>query len=217
MITRATHPIAYVSTIDVTQWQFPKISFPNFLAFFCHRCHCYQIQNQGEGLANHNPWVSRPALKYHTESRNNYIRLRLIFFFSQTNEIPAIVIEINHFTALSSHWSFTWCRHQMETFSALLALCDGNTPFTGVFPWQRPVTQGIDVFFDLRLNKRLSEHSIRRWLRRHRAHYDITAMKPRALISWQQPGVYWCKLKLNTVCYMIPQARSSVCGMKIIL
>ena len=28
----------------------------------------------------------------------------------------------------------TWWRHQMETFSALLAICTGNSPVTGEFP-----------------------------------------------------------------------------------
>ena len=41
----------------------------------------------------------------------------------------------------------------METFSALLAICTGNSPVTGEFPTQMPVTQSFDVFFDLRLNK----------------------------------------------------------------
>ena len=41
----------------------------------------------------------------------------------------------------------------METFSVLLAICAGNSPVTGEFPAQRPVTQSFDVFFDLRLNK----------------------------------------------------------------
>ena len=50
-----------------------------------------------------------------------------------------------------------WWRHQMESFSALLVLCAGNSPVTGEFPSQRPVTQSFDVFFDLRLNKRLSK------------------------------------------------------------
>ena len=45
----------------------------------------------------------------------------------------------------------------METFYALLAIWAGNSPVTGEFPTQRPVTQGFDVFFDLRLNKRLSK------------------------------------------------------------
>ena len=45
----------------------------------------------------------------------------------------------------------TWWRHQMETFSAFLALCAGNSPVIGEFPSQRPVTRNSDVFFDLRL------------------------------------------------------------------
>ena len=52
-----------------------------------------------------------------------------------------------------------WWRHQMETFSALLALCAGNSPVPGEFPSQRPVTRSFDVFFDLRLNKHLSKQS----------------------------------------------------------
>ena len=45
----------------------------------------------------------------------------------------------------------------METFYALLAICVGNSPILGEFPTQRPVTRSFDVFFDLRLNKRLSK------------------------------------------------------------
>ena len=56
-----------------------------------------------------------------------------------------------------------WWRHQMETFSALLALCAGNSPVTGKFPSQRPVTWSFDVFFDLGLNKRLSKQSWGWW------------------------------------------------------
>ena len=39
----------------------------------------------------------------------------------------------------------------METFSVLLALCVGNSPVSGEFLAQRPVTQSFDVFFDLYL------------------------------------------------------------------
>ena len=56
-----------------------------------------------------------------------------------------------------------WRRHQMETFSALLAICAGNSPVTDEFPAQRPVTRSFDVFFDLRLNNRLSKHSWGWW------------------------------------------------------
>ena len=50
-----------------------------------------------------------------------------------------------------------WWRHQMKTFSAFLVICAGNSPVPGEFPTQRPVTRSFDVFFDLRLNKRLSK------------------------------------------------------------
>ena len=52
----------------------------------------------------------------------------------------------------------------METFSALLAICAGNSPVTGEFPTQRPVTRSRDVFFDLCLNKRLSKQLRGWWL-----------------------------------------------------
>ena len=63
----------------------------------------------------------------------------------------------------------------METFSALPAICTGNSPVPGEFPPQRPVTRNFDVFVDLRPNKLLSKQS---WgkagdLRRHRAHYEV--------------------------------------------
>ena len=44
----------------------------------------------------------------------------------------------------------------MKTFSVLLALCAGNSPVPGEFPAQRPVTRSFDVFFDLRLDKRVN-------------------------------------------------------------
>ena len=56
-----------------------------------------------------------------------------------------------------------WWRHQMETFSASLALCAGYTLVTGEFPSQRPVTGSFDIFFDLRLNKQLSKQSWGWW------------------------------------------------------
>ena len=51
----------------------------------------------------------------------------------------------------------------METFFALLALWAGNSPVTGEYPSQRPVTQSFDVSFDLRLNQRLSKQSWGWW------------------------------------------------------
>ena len=61
------------------------------------------------------------------------------------------------FTRTKPSYCFTWWRHQMETLSASLALCARNSPVTGEFPSQKPVTRSFDAFFDLRLDKRLGE------------------------------------------------------------
>ena len=69
------------------------------------------------------------------------------------------LMSVSHISNLVS----TWWRHQMEIFSALLAISAGNSPVTGEFPTQRPVTRSFDVFFHLRLNKRLSKQSWGWW------------------------------------------------------
>ena len=69
-----------------------------------------------------------------------------------------------------SSW-FSWWRHQMETFSALLAICAGNSPVSGEFPAQRPATRSFDVFFDLRLINGWVNNREAGDLRQHRAHY----------------------------------------------
>ena len=82
--------------------------------------------------------------------------------------------QLSNYTQLSGD---AWWRHQMETFSALLALCAGNSPVTGEFPSQRSVTRSFDAFFDLRLYKRLRKIREAGDLRLHRAHYDFTVME----------------------------------------
>ena len=70
----------------------------------------------------------------------------------------------------------------METFSALLALCVGNSPVPCEFPAQRPVTRSFDVFFGLRPAKRLSKQSAvkvntlslkQKWPPFHRRYFQV--------------------------------------------
>ena len=65
----------------------------------------------------------------------------------------------------------------METFSALLALCEGNSP----------VTRSFDVFFDLHLNKRLSKQSWGWWFETHSRslwrHCNESILRP--TIQWR--------------------------------
>ena len=83
----------------------------------------------------------------------------------------------------------------MEIFSALMALCSGNSPVTGEFPSQRIVTRSFDVFFHLCLNKRLSKQS-RGWLfetpSRSLWHHCYVACRPRQCIRVDIPS--WCDL-----------------------
>ena len=79
----------------------------------------------------------------------------------------------------------TLWRHQMETFSALLAICAGNSLVPGEFHAQRPVTRSFGVFFDLHPNKLLSKHSCGCWFDmlprpswRHRSELTVILRSP---------------------------------------
>ena len=65
---------------------------------------------------------------------------------------------------LLSHYLSTYMMTSSNgnIFRVIGHLC-GNSLVTGEFPAQRPVTRSFDVFFDLRLNKRLSKQSRGWW------------------------------------------------------
>ena len=44
-----------------------------------------------------------------------------------------------------------WWRHQIDTFSTLLALCAGDSPFYPQNPSKRPMARSLDVSFDMKL------------------------------------------------------------------
>ena len=67
-----------------------------------------------------------------------------------------------------------WWRHQMETFSALLALCAGNSPVNSPHKGQWRGALMFSLIFVWRngwVNNREAGD-----LRRHRAHYGVTVM-----------------------------------------
>ena len=85
----------------------------------------------------------------------------------------------------------SWWRHKMETFSAWLAICTGNSPVPREFPAQRPVTRSFDFFslICVWMNDREDGD-----LRRYRAHYDIIVMLQVAAINTSlhiQDAIYW--------------------------
>ena len=71
---------------------------------------------------------------------------------------------------------YSWWRHQMETVSALLALCAGNSPVPVNSPhkgqWRRALIFSlICVWINGWVNNREAGD-----LRRHRGHYDVNGM-----------------------------------------
>ena len=100
----------------------------------------------------------------------------------------------------------------METFSALLALCAGNSPFTGEFPAQRPVTRTFwCVFFICAWTNVWVNHREAGYLRRHRAQYDVTVMyraRERKSWNWQDSKeafnyIFSYQPALHMICFII--------------
>ena len=69
-----------------------------------------------------------------------------------------------------------WWRHQMETFSALLALCAGNSLVTEEFPSPRPVSRSLMISLICAWINGSVNNSEAGDLRRHRVHYDVIVM-----------------------------------------
>ena len=99
-----------------------------------------------------------------------------------TRVVPAIAIA----------W---WC-HQMETFSTLLAFCEGNSPVTGEFPSQMPVARSFDVFFGLCLNHQLNKQWRHWWFEMPSClswrHCNETTYTHQSINWHTNELIFWC-------------------------
>ena len=68
-----------------------------------------------------------------------------------------------------------WCRHEMETLSALQAFCEETPPVTAGFPSQRPSNAVLQGFYanlsNCWINRRMCGD-----LRRHEAHESTAVL-----------------------------------------
>ena len=136
---------------------------------------------------------------------------------SETKSIKGRVLFLAHtWVLLPRYWNvaksttrmpdvWPWWRYQLETFSTLLALCAGNSTVTGEFLSHRLLTRNFDIFFDLRLNIRLSKQSWGWWFEtpsrrfwRHRNALDIPVTNVQyftifTLLYFRSPkkDIYW--------------------------
>ena len=117
------------------------------------------------------------------------------------------------------NWIFvlkSWWRHQMETFSALLAICVGNSLVPGEFPTQR---HGALMFTLIcaQINGWVNNREAGD-LRCHRAYYDVIVMwghsvsdtlelcnmEPQAMLCWHLHGSFiWYFRKPTLLCNTI--------------
>ena len=89
-------------------------------------------------------------------------------------------------TRLSYAVNIQWRRHQMETFSTLLAICAGNSPVPGEFP-HKGQWRGALMFSLICTRINGLNNGEGGDLRRYRAHYDATVM-PWLLMTWWHRG-----------------------------
>ena len=80
----------------------------------------------------------------------------------------------------------------METFSALLVICVGNSPVPCAFPAQRPVTRSFAVLICARINGWVNNRKAGD-LRRHCTHYDVTVMEWNTLANLDK-GITWIRV-----------------------
>ena len=92
-------------------------------------------------------------------------------------------------------------RHQRETLSALLALCEGNPSVTDGFPSQRPVTWSFDVFFICAWTNCAANNRDAGDLRCHRAHYDVTTIHRACFVRRKLISMHLCKVSYLRVCF----------------
>ena len=112
------------------------------------------------------------AHNYFSIFKHNSSNIRVVrtlsHIFPSTQEQPNLSnIIFNLWIYPSRFLAVSWWRHQMETFSALLPICAGNSPVPDEFPAQRPVNNG-----------KAGD------LKRHRAHCDVIVMMLWYLPLW---------------------------------
>ena len=135
------------------------------------------------------------------EESNTYVNfVRVIYLFvnptnfhdidnSPSRWLPRVAInKPNPDRRTMRHIKFreAWWRHQMETFSALLALRVGNSPVTGEFPHKGQWRGALMSSLICALNGRLSKQSVGWWFETP----SRSLWRHCNGISWRQSGVW---------------------------
>ena len=115
---------------------------------------------------------------YFSKQKAHYINLYLSNFDSMSNMVPWYLCHSDEYCQLQMNCAelrSSW-RHQIETFSALLALFAWNSLIIGEFPAQRPVTRSFDISLLWAWINGWVNNSEAVDLRCHHANCDVTVM-----------------------------------------
>ena len=165
------------------------IKFGNQLIKLYNRCsYVSMLGSQLNHISTRHSW----CIYYIPITWMQHLQINLVFLYHQLAAVMYLT-----WSHLCSQYSPTWWRHQMETFSALLAICAGNSPVTGEIPTQRPVTRRFDIFLTW-INSWVNNREAGN-LRRHRAHYDVTVMKLLTQSAPTVPVKKWLVAYHNTI------------------
>ena len=140
-----------------------------------------------EQLLQNSAYVTRAQLSCHVQ---NVLAITSLQLGWQQNEM-SIIFKLRR---KNRSWNGPNVAHnQMETFSAFLTICAGNSPHKG--QWRGALMFSlIYAWINGWVNNREAGE-----LRRHRAHYDVTVMRTSDLIS----SVFW------RICWRIGKTSSS--------
>ena len=114
-------------------------------------------------------WIVRSSCGHRNICDHNYRRPQDLAIFKKSRftscrpQNRTVTVSITRLWGLPIHQSrvgrdvgFT-DRYSDNHFFALLDICAGNSPISGEFPAQRPVTRRFHIFIDLHLNTRLGK------------------------------------------------------------
>ena len=145
----------------------------------------YTVRSNYYTIANRQPWKTR--INHINQARSDIINKAKI--------CRAHIL----WDVLYMNWGLVMMTSSNGNISALLALCAGNSPVSGEFPAQRPVTRSFDVFFDLRLNKQLSEQSCGWWFERpsrslwcHSNDWGLVCQRQVSRVGTSNYDPQWC-------------------------
>ena len=137
-----------------------------------------EIAFQNVGSAKCRPFCSGFVVSLTTRHKRKIMNI-YFFYLLRTKQSATTDPQYEPRPDKESH---AWWRHQMETFSALLALCAGNSSVNGAFPSQRPVMQSFDVSLICAWTKG--------WVNNREVIWDAIALIMTSL-WWTKPETPW--------------------------